>query len=69
MASRTVTYVREQEKVHSVRYVEETPVTPDDRILGTIYVSRKSGLAGFSRLRITIEGLPLTVGGVSADRT
>ena len=53
--NKTVTYVREQEKVHSVRYIEESTPNPDDRVLGTIYVNRRSGLTGAQRLRITIE--------------
>lgn len=58
----TIEYVREDEKKHSVRYVEcEGPVgqehliMPQHQVLGTIYVKRSSGLTNSKRLRVTIE--------------
>jgi len=61
----SITYVREEEKKHSVRFKEgsavlvglhkdETPIT--EKVLGTIYVGRKgTTLANAKRLRVTVE--------------
>jgi len=56
--TKVITYVREEEKKHSVRYVEEgSDPRGLDQTLGTIYVHRRSGLTDAPRLRLTIEVL------------
>lgn len=54
MAKTVLTYVRETEKVHSVRY-KESVLPGDQPVLGTIYVHRTSGLTKAPRLVVTIE--------------
>jgi hypothetical protein len=57
MATKTVIYVRKDEKKHSVTYIPESN-SPQDDVLGQIYVKKQSGFTSARRLRITVEEFP-----------
>ena len=66
MLKAVANYTRGDEKKHSVRFEEDPDASsvsgkpggddvPIEKLLGTIYVSKMSGMSDAKRLRVTIE--------------